>query len=109
MKTCSRCQESKSAKDFHKNTANQDGLTNYCKTCISIYTKKHISEIRVCALPECCKVFDSKRDKTMFCSPKCYDKAKEQGIKASIIKLENSPSKWPERAFIGADDVCVVF
>lgn len=109
MKTCNSCHEIKPDNEFNKNRASKDGLTNYCKMCISIYTKKHISEMRVCALPECCKVFASKREATMFCCPKCYDKAKEAGLKVSIIKLQNSPSKWPERAFVGADDVCVVF
>lgn len=39
-KLCSRCLESKPAKDFAKNTRNQSGLQSSCRACVALDRKK---------------------------------------------------------------------
>ena len=39
MKKCSGCQQTKAATEFHKNRRQSDGLTCYCKDCVSTRNK----------------------------------------------------------------------
>lgn len=108
-KKCGRCQEDKDYALFNKNASHKDGLSTYCKTCLHVYIRKFKGTTRICALPECSKVFRPKRKNTMFCRAHCHDRAKELGIGVTIIELKNSPSKLPQKAFIGAEEeACVI-
>jgi len=40
LKKCSRCKLKKNYKYFSKNKCRKDGLTNYCKQCLSLTGKK---------------------------------------------------------------------
>ena len=109
MKNCNHCQQTKSVSEFHKNRAMKDGFANYCRKCMNAYNSNFISEMRICSLPECCAVFLAQSTKTMFCHNNCYRKARDRGLKAQIITLENSPCKLPWKSFIGAEEMeCVV-
>ncbi len=39
MKTCSKCNQTKSRSEFSKNAKNEDGLASQCKTCTKAYLR----------------------------------------------------------------------
>lgn len=107
MKHCTSCGQTKKDSCFNLNRKTKDGLQAYCRACNTKYSDAPEIEPRVCALPECGKVFKPKRQATIFCRPRCHDKAK--GMNLEAVSLENSFSKLPQKAFIGAEEMeCVV-
>lgn len=44
MKVCKSCGLEKDSSEFSKNCQQKDGLRTYCKSCISIYSRKYIEE-----------------------------------------------------------------
>jgi len=50
MKRCSKCRANKPESEFHKNSAQRDGLANYCRPCFAesnrISKKKNIERVR---------------------------------------------------------------
>ncbi len=41
MKTCSKCRQIKTLREFSKNCTQKDGYCNQCKVCVSKYLKKY--------------------------------------------------------------------
>ncbi len=41
MKTCSRCHKAKNLFDFHHNKTKRDGLSSFCKDCMSKYSANY--------------------------------------------------------------------
>ncbi|MFJ8024288.1 hypothetical protein [Streptomyces sp. NPDC096311] len=51
VKTCSKCQESKTRDNFSKNRAAKDGLQSYCKECVRAYNQARNASNRPVATP----------------------------------------------------------
>lgn len=45
LKTCSKCKNSKSIDDFHKNSSSPDSLQAYCKVCAKSYSENNVEKI----------------------------------------------------------------
>lgn len=46
MKTCSKCNNKKPAKEFHKDSRSKDGLNSRCKDCRKEYTRRYNTDNR---------------------------------------------------------------
>jgi hypothetical protein len=46
MKTCTKCRVEQPLSNFHRQAANKDGLTYYCKTCTGEYHKLRYNDPR---------------------------------------------------------------
>lgn len=110
MKYCNKCKRIKRNNYFNKSSLTKDGLQAYCRFCMNTkYSPFLNAKPRICALPDCGKVFCPKRESTMFCCARCAEKAKYQKLDLHIVEIENSSSKLPQKAFVGAEEMeCVV-
>lgn len=46
MKTCTKCRGVKSSKQFFRRLKSKDGLSSWCKTCVSIYNSNNRARLR---------------------------------------------------------------
>ena len=87
MKRCSKCRTSKPESDFYKNSAQRDGLSNYCKLCLreSIKASKSAHPDRV------------KRNRVAYLK-RNHDKIRDRKIIASRRKRDLFPEMMRSKA-----------
>lgn len=65
MKKCTKCKEPKEFTEFHKSKLHKDGLSHWCKFCVSEYNKNHR------------RVNNNEKVKNYYKNPKFRDRKKE--------------------------------
>ena len=105
MKLCSRCRELKPKSEFNKHKNLPGGIQCQCRTCTKQYFNVGFEPRRCCV---CNAIFTPAQARSYTCQRKCAQKVHDHGITPRYVPVADNDALLPQKAFIGADDVCVV-
>lgn len=92
-KTCSKCGETKSSKEFNRQPRNRDGLTGCCKACAREQRVKYYAEHRECEYAVS-KVWREANKERIAANARAWRAANPDKVKVINQRIKE---KYPER------------